>query len=385
MSETRVINKTVIVFFAGIGLVRYALERRGWKEIFALDHSHQKSAIYKHHFGESVYYIEDVHNRQSFHVPAAVLAHASFPCTDTSVAGSRAGLAGPGSSAFWGFIRVLAELQDERPPLVLLENVEGFLTSNKGRDLIDALNELNSLGYSVDLMAINAAHFVPQSRVRLFVVGVKDVVPQSILEQGIILSKKTEARPNKISGFIRANAAINWHLSELPRLPARVTTLEIVIDLEEPWWSDVRSMYLFNQMHEHHKAKVASLMMQEKWTYGTAFRRMRMREGSKQSTAEVRFDGIAGCLRTPKGGSAKQIVVRAGFGKFDARLLNARENARLMGADDYRLAHDLPLHDALFGFGDAVCVPVIEWVSRYCLEPLYSKFVEQDAVFGEQS
>ena len=100
MSETRVINKTVIDFFAGIGLVRYALERRGWKEIFALDHSHQKSAIYKHHFGESVYYIEDVHNRQSFHVPAAVLAHASFPCTDTSVAGSRAGLAGPGSSAF---------------------------------------------------------------------------------------------------------------------------------------------------------------------------------------------------------------------------------------------------------------------------------------------
>lgn len=360
----------MIDFFAGIGLVRYALERRGWTEIFALDYSHQKSGMYRHHFGDGVYHIEDVHTVQTSLIPPAALAHASFPCTDTSVAGGRAGLAGSESSAFWGFVRVLEELNDERPPLVLLENVEGFLTSSKGNDLVDALTVLNKLGYKVDLMLVNAAHFVPQSRVRLFIVGAKDVSPHSILEQKSILDQETEARPDKIVKFIKANSSIDWHLSTLPRLPEHATNLETIIDLEASWWEKARSIYLFNQMHDHHKSKVSFLLNQQKWTYGTAFRRMRVRNGIKQSTAEVRFDGIAGCLRTPKGGSARQILVRVGFGAFDARLLNGRENARLMGADEYILSPDLPLNDALFGFGDAVCVPVIEWISTHCLEPL---------------
>lgn len=377
MSKAHLADKTVLDFFAGIGLIRYALERRGWREIFALDHSPMKAAIYNHHFGDQVYHIEDVHSVQSARVPAAVLAHASFPCSNISVAGGREGLAGPESSALWGFFRVLEELTDARPPLVLLENVEGFLTSNNGNDLINVLGVLNRLGYCVDIMLIDAEHFVPQSRNRLFVVGVMTADPQSMFEQNMVLNRKTEARPKKITTFIRANSSINWYLCELPQLPIRVKTLETAIDREEPWWSEQRSHYLFNQMHDRYKAKVIGLMAQEQWTYGTAFRRMRVRNGINQSTAEVRFDRIAGCLRTPKGGSARQILVCAGFGQFNARLLNARENARLMGADDYILAPDLPLNDALFGFGDAVCVPVIEWIAQYCLEPLHAQFIQQ--------
>lgn len=364
-------NKTVIDFFAGIGLVRYALERQGWSEIFALDYSPLKSDIYNYHFGEGTYHIEDIHNLKVSQIPPAVLAHASFPCTDTSVAGRREGLAGPESSAFWGFTRVLKELADARPPLILLENVEGFLTSNKGKDITDALMTLNELGYSVDIMLIDASHFVPQSRVRLFIVGVKGFNPHNIFEQDMILSRKTEARPNKIIAYIRKNSQINWYINDTPSLPKRTVRLEEVIDFDALWWNRERTDYLFNQMHDHHKTKVQTFMSQKKWTYGTAFRRMRVRNGLKQSTAEVRFDGIAGCLRTPKGGSARQILVRVGFGNFDARLLNARENARLMGADEYILSEDLPLNNALFGFGDAVCVPVIEWISRHTLEPLY--------------
>lgn len=379
MAETNTPNKTLIDFFAGIGLVRYALERRGWTEIFALDYSRQKSAMYGHHFGNTAYHIEDVHAVDPHQVPFATLAHASFPCTDTSVAGGREGLAGSGSSAVWGFIRVLRQLP-ERPPLVLLENVEGFLTSNKQQDIIDVLKALNTLGYSVDVMLVDAAHFVPQSRVRLFVVGVRDADAQTILEQDAILNQRTQARPDKIATFIRVNPHIDWYLSALPSLPKRTTTLDDVLDLDEHWWSEERSAYLFDQMHDHHKVKVVSLMTQETWSYATAFRRMRVRNGVKQSTAELRFDGIAGCLRTPKGGSARQIVVRVGFGRFDARLLNARENARLMGADEYTLSPRLSLNDALFGFGDAVCVPVVEWISEHSLEPLYIRFVEQQSL-----
>ena len=377
-------SKTVIDFFAGIGLVRYALERRGWQERFALDHSQQKYAIYKHHFGDDVYHIEDVHTVSISLIPPVTLVHASFPCSDTSVAGKRQGLAGSESSAFWGFARVLDELQENRPPLILLENVEGFLTSNKQQDLIDALNRLNCLGYRVDLMLIDAVHFVPQSRARLFIVGVKDIVSQSSFEQDIILNQTTQARPQKITTFIRANQYIKWHLNLLPLLPKRTTMLETIIDYGEPWWDKQRSAYLHSQMNDQHCARVFQLLVQQDYTYGTAFRRMRVRNGLKQSTAEVRFDGIAGCLRTPKGGSARQILVRVGFGQFDARLLSARESARLMGANDYTLAPTLSLNDALFGLGDAVCVPVIEWISQYCLEPLYEQFVAKSTLDCKQ-
>ncbi|MFV9507572.1 MAG: DNA cytosine methyltransferase [Oscillochloridaceae bacterium umkhey_bin13] len=361
---------TVIDFFAGIGLVRYALERRGWHEIYALDYSPLKQRMYAKHFGADQYVVEDIHTVDAATVPSAVLAHASFPCTDTSVAGSRQGLAGRESSAFWGFIRVLRDMGDKRPPLVLLENVEGFLTSHTGNDLRDALAALNDLGYCVDLMLINALHFVPQSRVRLFVVGMRGLEAQDIFTQEAILSQPTNARPDKIRRFIQENPQIDWFLSELPALPPYRQDFAAIIDHDEPWWPQERSAYLLQQMHVHHKEKLAHLIQQSTWTYGTAFRRMRVRDGLKQSTAEIRLDGIAGCLRTPKGGSARQIVIRAGFGQFNARLLNAVENARLMGADQYHLASDVPLNDALFGFGDAVCVPVIEWIAEHVLEPL---------------
>lgn len=56
------VGLTVIDFFAGIGLVRYALERRGWQELYALDYSARKSKLYCDHFGAGVYTIEDVHH-----------------------------------------------------------------------------------------------------------------------------------------------------------------------------------------------------------------------------------------------------------------------------------------------------------------------------------
>jgi DNA (cytosine-5)-methyltransferase 1 len=82
--------------------------------------------------------------------------------------------------------------------------------------------------------------------------------------------------------------------------------------------------------------------------------------------AELRTDGIAGCLRTPRGGSGRQILFKAGRGKFQVRLLTARECARLQGVPE-SYAINVPLNQALFGFGDAVCVPAVEWVARQFL------------------
>ena len=74
-------------------------------------------------------------------------------------------------------------------------------------------------------------------------------------------------------------------------------------------------------------------------------------------------------MRTPRGGSSRQILVRMGRGEVSARFLTPRECARLQGVpDDFRIS--VSKSRALFGFGDAVCVPVIEWIARHYLNPV---------------
>ena len=85
--------------------------------------------------------------------------------------------------------------------------------------------------------------------------------------------------------------------------------------------------------------------------------------------AELRTDGLAGCLRTPRGGSGRQILFKAGSGRYFIRLITPREAARLMGTDDFKIT--APLNQALFGFGDAVCVPVVAWIAEYYLNPVF--------------
>jgi DNA (cytosine-5)-methyltransferase 1 len=117
-------------------------------------------------------------------------------------------------------------------------------------------------------------------------------------------------------------------------------------------------------MSERHSKIVREMKARRKWSFATAFRRVR----KGRSMAEIRVDGVAGCLRTPRGGSGRQILIKAGYGKVFVRLLTPRECARLMGADDFVI--DTSLNKALFGFGDAVCVPVIQWIGENYLNPL---------------
>lgn len=363
-------TKTFAEFFAGIGLMRLGLERRGWSLAFANDIDAQKQAMYNGHFGagDERFFLGDVHALSAETLPTTLLATASFPCNDLSLAGSRAGLGGEQSSAFWGFIRVLEALGGRKPPIVLIENVTGFLTSRGGADFADALMTLNRLGYSVDAFILDAARFVPQSRQRLFVVGTLDEAFVLRERPGMYGFFESEIRPKALAGFIFTHPEIRWTLREVPPLPTRQAYLDTILeDLPETaaeWWSAERAAYLLDQMSPRHRALADRLIAGGDWSHGTVFRRVR--HGT--SMAELRTDGIAGCLRTPRGGSGRQILFKAGYGRYAVRLITPREAARLMGADEYTIA--VPLNQALFGFGDAVCVPVIEWIATNYLDPL---------------
>jgi DNA (cytosine-5)-methyltransferase 1 len=176
-------------FFAGVGLMRAGLERAAISVVWANDIEPRKRDIYAANFDASDYVLGDVRGVMGKHIPDVEIATASFPCTDLSLAGHRAGLGRAreaharrdGSSMFWEFARVLREMGPRRPSVALLENVLGFASSNGGEDLARAVGELNDLGYSCDLLAIDARHFVPQSRPRLFIVGVQEPKPKDRL------------------------------------------------------------------------------------------------------------------------------------------------------------------------------------------------------------
>jgi len=111
-------------FFAGIGLMREELELAGWKVAMANDIDPLKERLYRNHFPDSDnhFLLEDIHKSKPSAVPDISLATASFPCTDLSLAGRRAGLQGA-QSAFWGFVHLLSAMKNRKPPLILLENV----------------------------------------------------------------------------------------------------------------------------------------------------------------------------------------------------------------------------------------------------------------------
>lgn len=366
-------------FFAGIGLMRMGLENQGWSLAFANDIDPQKEQMYKAHFGDDQHFVlRDIHQLSSDRVPTVALATASFPCNDLSLAGARNGLKGEHSSAFWGFIRILKDLGWRKPPIVLLENVTGFLTSHDGEDFRQALVALNSLGYTVDAFILDAARFVPQSRPRLFVVAIleTDIKSSQISETPGFY--ESDVRPAALAKFILTHPEIQWNIRNLPSQPIAQSKLETVLeDLSEEapeWWSVERAEYLLNQMSVRHRAIADRMIAGSEWSYGTVFRRVR----NSKSMAELRTDGIAGCLRTPRGGSGRQILFKAGQGRYFARLLTPRECARLMGADSYTI--NVPLNQALFGFGDAVCVPVIEWIAKFYLNPVVNELIRGRAL-----
>jgi DNA (cytosine-5)-methyltransferase 1 len=359
MSQTT--TKRAAEFFAGIGLVRMALERAGWEVKFANDIDPRKLAMYRSNFGADDFYLGDIRDVCARGLPSVDLATASFPCIDLSLAGNRGGLNGSHSSAYWEFHRIMAEAGARRPRFVLLENVVGLLSSNEGRDLRSIIQSLGALGYGCDLLLVDAVHFVPQSRPRLFIVGCLDDRSQWPI------CPDHETRPPAVTGFIQRNRDLNWAHADLPPLPPKRAglrdLLERLRDDDPMWWDRQRKDHLLEQMSAAHKRLLQYLQGQKAIEFATVYKRVR----PSGCRAELRADGIAGCLRTPRGGSSKQFVIQAGRGGWRVRNMTPRECARLQGVpDSFRI--DVPYTQALLGFGDAVCVPAVEWVVRHAVE-----------------
>jgi DNA (cytosine-5)-methyltransferase 1 len=101
------------------------------------------------------------------------------PCQDLSVAGKRRGLDGDRSGLFWEAMRIAGD-GPLRPRALLMENVEGLLSSNGGRDFALVLDAMAERGYRWSYRVLDSQHFaVPQRRRRVFVCAVADDDPRA--------------------------------------------------------------------------------------------------------------------------------------------------------------------------------------------------------------
>jgi len=376
-------KKTFAEFFAGIGLVRAGLEPLGWQCVYANDIDAKKAAMYGAHFGDPEHYhIGDVWQTNEVASrlgESPVLATASFPCTDMSLAGQMKGFQGGESSAFFGFCEALAALPSP-PKLVLLENVPGFLSSHQGQDFQTAAESLAELGYSLDAFILDAKNFTPQSRPRLFLLGFAEAMissqfvrkKQSTPEQwqsALDLSPQIRSA-RLITAMQGASLKTDWVTRLRTEPTPHACSLQQVIDVDtaQPWWESSQVQRHYAMMNDSHRERVDQRVDAGKPFAATAFRRIR--QGVQR--LEVRFDGVAGCLRTPRGGSARQIVVAGVQGQLKMRWMTPREYARLQGADQFVI--ETSPNQALFGFGDAVCVPVIRWIDENILTPTWDEY-----------
>ncbi|MER7167297.1 DNA (cytosine-5-)-methyltransferase [Micromonospora sp. NPDC000207] len=354
-------------FFAGIGLVREALEPLGVEVVWANDIEKAKRDAYAANHDAAHFQLEDVREVRAIHLPPNVeLATSSFPCIDLSLAGNRRGLVGSQSGMFWEFARVLEEMQDQSPRVVLLENVHGFATSHGGKDLADALARLSELGYSCDVFAVDARHFVPQSRPRMFIAGVRGGLPPEA-QTGI--PPLSDVRPAWVQRVHAEHQHLRMHYLPLPRLPLGPQDLSEVVEKigegDSRWWGHDRVSAFVESLSPLQAARMEALRDSTGISWRTAYRRTR----KGVAVWELRRDAIGGCLRTTGGGSSKQALVELGRGEIRVRWMTPLEYARMMGAGSYKLSGGTP-NQALFGFGDAVVVDVIRWIGQHYLLPV---------------
>jgi DNA (cytosine-5)-methyltransferase 1 len=309
-------------------------------------------------------------------VPAARLAWASFPCQDLSLAGAMRGIRrGARSSLFWEWLRVLDEMGEAAPPVVVAENVVGFLSSDNSNNFKAAYRALKERGFLAGALAVDAVHFVPQSRPRAFLVAARRGADLAGLCLDVPPGEKSPSPWHSASVLAAAWAVADpewiwWRLPPPP--PARARDLAGVIDFDAPIDPPEKTEYLMSLLSPTNRRKLDAALGAGGRVVGAGYRRVRVENGVKRQRLELRFDGVAGCLRTPAGGSSRQVFVIVEDGEVKTRLLAAREAARLMGApENFKLPGSY--NAAYKAMGDAVAVPVARWLAEHLLAPLVAR------------
>lgn len=371
-------------FFAGGGMVRQGLGKR-WECVLANDIDSKKCEIYRKNLSSEHLVEGDIADLDvGLLLQPIDLYWASSPCQDFSLAGKGEGLLGSKSSVFITWINKISEAAAKgyRPRIIAFENVGGLVTSNNGDDFASVVTSLRGLGYRVGAVEIDAKHFLPQSRPRIFVICVRDDVAISPhLVSDYANSEFHSLRLKRFFDGSESSIKSNWIWWDIHEPEADRLELGDLIDVHQNsgWFDSEKVQLLLDMMSEANLKKVERHKDDNALHIGMVYKRGRRNsEGVVRQRAEVRFDGLAGCLRTPGGGSSRQTVLIVGKGQIKARLLSAREAVRLMGLPD---SYSLPdnYNQGYKLAGDGVAVPIISFLRDSLFEPILATGAKQAA------
>lgn len=363
-------------FFAGGGMARMGLGPE-WNCLFSNDFDHKKSKIYRKNWPDNVLKTTDVRKLKTKDLPGlADLVWASFPCQDLSLAGGGAGLKGERSGTFWPFWNLMKALVREKraPKLIVLENVCGTLSSHGGKDFEAICDALKKTGYRYGAVVIDAALFVPQSRPRLFIIAVRNdlELPEELSTEMPSGTWHTRTLKTAYKNLMPA-VKRNWIWWNIPAPHKRNTRFADLVE-DNPasvnWHTPEETHQLLSMMSNINLAKVRKAKKADRRMVGAIYKRTRRDEnGFKVQRAEIRFDDIAGCLRTPAGGSSRQLIMVVDGRSVKSRLISSRETARLMGLpDEYEIPENY--NEAYHLTGDGVVVPVVRHLATQVFEPI---------------
>ena len=373
-------------FFAGGGMARAGLGAT-WDCLFANDFDHKKSLVYQDNWGKGELKTADVSSLTTQNLPGtADLVWASFPCQDLSLAGGGAGLKGDRSGTFKPFWKLMQNLilDGRAPGVIVLENVCGAITSHEGKDFATICNDVQQAGYRVGAMVVNASLFVPQSRPRLFVIGVRrDLQIPAHLKSAAPSAPWHTTTLKKAFEKLPVQTKDAWLWWNLPLPVERTSRFADLIETDLPesaWFTPAETEKLLNMMSPINRGKVLRAATDGKRIVGCIYKRTRpTAEGAKVQRAEIRFDDVSGCLRTPAGGSSRQVVLIVEGHSINARLISSRETARLMGLDNnYILPNNY--NEAYHLTGDGVVVPVVRHLAEHIFEPILALAQEQVSI-----
>jgi len=382
--ETREAEFGFYEFFAGGGMARAGLGKH-WHCLFANDMDTIKAANYIKNWGAEHFDNRDVREV----TPGDLIGHAdlvwaSFPCQDLSMAGNGLGLGEiddcgdkiTRSGAIWPFLDLIKKLGEEnrKPPILALENVLGLLTLDQGRHFAAICRQLSKTGYRYGAMIIDAKHFLPQSRPRVFIVAIDR---QFSVPAG--LCSKESLTQWHSSSLLRACGALSeetrgdwiwWMPGDAPN--SRTYELADLIECGDEnvlWHSADETHRLISMMAPAHLARLAKAQESDATAIGSLYLRMRKEQGINRQRAEITFSPVLGCLRTPKGGASRPRIIVTRGDQVRTRLLSAKEAATLMGLpEDFILP--TTYQTAFKIIGDGLAVPSVRFLAERILEPL---------------
>lgn len=324
-----------IDLFAGIGGFRLGFESIGGRCVFTSEWDPHARTTYEANFGTAHPIVGDIREVKSGDIPPFDVLLAGFPCQPFSIAGvsKKNALGRPHGFACETqgtlFFEVARIIRDCKPAAFVLENVKNLVSHDKGNTFRVIRDVLESeLGYTIDTRIIDARHFVPQHRERIFIIGFRDP-----------------------TAFTFANRL---------RVPAEAPTLQMILHPENGTESPEEPYT------EGDVARVGRkyILTDALWDYLQRYAEKHRAKGNGFGFGLVGPEDVARTLSARYYKDGSEILVARGRG--NPRRLTPRECSRLMGFDHGQRRYKIPVsdHRAYKQFGNAVVVPVVKAVAK---------------------